>query len=169
MGCLGVLFSLDEKTVLKLKSFNTDEERLEYLQEEIEETMWENEPERLAELDKSWDGLHRSLTDGKFDWDNGTFPLNHVILGGELIYHEEDYIMSLKTPELVIKIADSVAKITKDDLRNGYNQIESDDEDYGAFLSEEDFEYTWYWFEKSKEFWKKAAFENRFVLFTVDQ
>lgn len=167
MACLGVLFSLDEKTVFKLKSFKSDEDRLEYLQEDIEETTMNNEPERFAEFDKSWDALHRSLTDGKFEWTNGTFPLNHVILGGQQIYHKNDYIMSLKTPEQVEKIAVAIEKISKEDLRKGYNNI--DNKDYGFDLTDEDFEYTWTWFQDSLEFWKKAASEKRYVLFTVDQ
>ena len=174
MACLGVLFSLDEKTVLKLKSFKSDEERLDYLQEEIEEEMMSNEPERFAELDKSWDALHRSLTDGKLEWTdetlkftNGTFPLNHVIIGGEPLYFGDDYIMSLKTPEQTIRIAEAISQISKETLSNGYYAIDSDE--YGFELTEEDFEYTWTWFQESLEFWKKAAAEKRYVLFTVDQ
>jgi hypothetical protein len=167
MACLGVLFSLDEKTVSKLKSFKSDEQRLDFLQEDIEETIMNNEPERFAEFDKSWDALHRSLTDGKFEWTNGTFPLNHVILGGQQIYHKDDYIMSLKTPEQVKKISFAIEKISREDLRKGYNNIDS--KDYGFDLTDEDFEYTWTWFQDSLEFWKKAASEKRYVLFTVDQ
>lgn len=167
MACLGVLFSLDEKTVAKLKTIESDEERLDYLQEDIEENIMSNEPERFAEFDKSWDALHRSLTDGKFEWANGSFPLNHVILGGEVIYQEDNYIMSLKTPEQVEKIAEAVMTISEEDLRKGYNKIDRDD--YGFDLTDEDFEYTWTWFQNSLEFWKKASSEKRYVLFTADQ
>jgi hypothetical protein len=167
MACLGVLFSLDEETVSKLKSFESDEDRLDFLQEDIEENIMTNEPERFAEFDKSWDALHRSLTDGKFEWTNGTYPLNHVILGGQQIYFEDDYIMSLKTPGQVEIIAEAIVTISKEDLRKGYNKIDS--KDYGFDLTDEDFEYTWTWFQDSLEFWKKAAFEKRFVLFTADQ
>lgn len=38
MSCLGVLFSLSEKEIAKLKSFKDDEDRLDYLETEIEET-----------------------------------------------------------------------------------------------------------------------------------
>lgn len=31
------------------------------------------------------------------------------------------------------------------------------------------FEYTWGWFEASIKFWKEAAEEKRYVLFTADQ
>ncbi|MCF2875558.1 MULTISPECIES: YfbM family protein [unclassified Tenacibaculum] len=167
MAYLGVLFSLSQKEVQKLKSFLSDEDRLDYLQEEIEEVYFEDYPERFAELEKSWDALHRSLTNGKLEWDNGSFPLNHTILGGELIYRKRNYIMSLKTPEQVKEIYSTLKDIAKTDLRTRYNKIDS--KNYGFELTEEDFEYTWDWFEESKEFWKKADLENRYVLFTADQ
>ena len=174
MACLGVLFSLDEKTVLKLKSFESDEDRLDYLQAEIEEDLMSNHPDKFAELDKSWDALHRSLTDGKLEWSdetpeltNGTFPLNHVIIGGQQLYFGDDYIMSLKTPEQIIKIVEAISQISQKTLRDGYYAI--DNKDYGFELTEEDFEYTWTWFQESLEFWKNAASEKRYVLFTVDQ
>ena len=34
---------------------------------------------------------------------------------------------------------------------------------------EEDFEYTWQWFQSLRKFWLRAAAEGRFVLFSVDQ
>lgn len=167
MPCLGVLFSLDKDTVLKLKSFSSDDERLEFVQEEIESVYFDNFPQRMAELVQSWDALHRCLTDGKLTYINETFPLNHVIMGGEIIYNADNYIMTLKTPEQVKAIATEVIKIDKDNLKKRYYNI--DEVDYEFPLTEEDFEFTWEWFDLSKEFWKLASRENRFVLFTVDQ
>jgi hypothetical protein len=83
MGCLGVHLALDAKTVRKLRSFPSHEERLEYLHEELEEDYFANRPEWLAETDKAWDGIHCTLTDGELGCDKGTYPLNHLILGGE--------------------------------------------------------------------------------------
>lgn len=167
MSCLGVLFALDEIAVGKLKSFRSDEDRLNYLQEEIEEIFFDKYPDYVAELDKAWDALHRSLTDGNLEYTNGNFPLNHVVLGGEIIYTSGDYIMTLKTPEQVEKIADEITKVDISELRNRYNKIDTDS--YGFPLTDDDFEYTWTWFEGSKEFWQLAATEKRYVLFTVDQ
>jgi Domain of unknown function (DUF1877) len=167
MSCLGVLFSLDEKEVNKLKTLKSDRDRLEYLQEEIEEIYFERYPDRVSELDKSWDALHRSLTDGKLEYTNGQYPLSHIILGGEILYFEGDYIMTLKTPEQVKQIAFEINNIDEKYLKNGYNKINVDD--YGFPLTDDDFQYTWDWFDGSKEFWKLAADENRFVLFTADQ
>lgn len=167
MACLGVLFSLDEAESLKLKAFSSDENRLEYLQEELETIYFDEYPERVAELDKSWDALHRSLTNGQLLYDNGTYPLNHVILGGEILYTSGDYIMTLKTPAQVKEIAEKLAGLDKAMLRKGYDQIDA--ASYGDPLTDDDFEYTWDWFVESIPFWKRAASENRFVLFTVDQ
>lgn len=167
MSCLGVLFSLSEKEIAKLKSFKDDEDRLDYLETEIEETYLGKFRDKAAELDKSWDALHRALTDGKLEWDNGSYPLNHVILGGELLYSEDDYIMSLKTPKDVKLISEAIQPIDKEKFREMYFKINEDD--YGFSVNEEDFEYTWSWFESTKEFWKNAALEKRYVLFTVDQ
>ena len=167
MACLGVLFAIDDETLKKLKSLNTDEKRLEFLQEEIEEKFFEEFPDYLAELDKAWDAIHRSLTDGKLEWENGTYPLSHVILGGELLYFQEDYIMTLKTPEQVIEISNAIHKISEKEFRDGYDKI--DKKDYGFELTEEDFEYTFEWFNNSKDFWKKAADQRRAVIFTADQ
>ena len=89
MSCLGVLFSLDEKEVEKLKSYDADSERLEYLQHSIEEIYFEKFPDRIAELDKSWDGLHRSLTDGKYGWD----WFSNSIAFWELAAKENRYVL----------------------------------------------------------------------------
>ena len=164
MSCLGVLFSLDKKEVDKLKAFRLDKDRLEYLQEEIEEAYFDKYPERVAELDKSWDALHRSLTDGKLEYTNGIFPLSHVILGGEPLYFEGDYIMSLKTPDEVKQISPAIDKVDETHLKIGYQKIDTND--YGFPLTDDDFEYTWTWFESSKKFWRLAANENRYILFT---
>ena len=167
MSCLGVLFSLDKDTVSKLKSFPTDNERLEFMQNEVEPSYFENFPQRMAELVQSWDALHRSLTDGKLTYTNGLFPLNHVIMGGEAIYNSDNYIMTLKTPEQVKEIAAEVIKIDKNDFKIFYYKIDAVDYDFP--LTEEDFEFTWEWFDLSKKFWKLALDEGRFVLFTADQ
>lgn len=167
MSSFGVLFSLSEEDVSELKSFEYDDDRLNYLQDVIEVTYYDRFPDKIAELDTSWDTLHRSLTNGKLGWTNGVYPLNHVILAGELLYSGEDYIMSLKTPEQVIEIAIAVQRVTKEDLKRGYQRIDSST--YGFPLNKENFDYTWDYFSDSKEFWNTAAIDNRYVLFTVDQ
>ena len=167
MGCLGVHFALTEEEVAKLRSCKDDAARLEYLQNDIEERYFKKEPEWKAETDKAWDAIHRALTDGKLAYDNGKYPLNHVILGGEPIYAEGDYIMALKTPDQVRAIAGVLSEVGEDALRRGYFAM--DTKEYGFPLTEEDFKYTWEWFSGLKPFWKNAASAGRYILFTADQ
>lgn len=167
MSCRGVHFALTKQQVEKLRSFKTDPERLQYLQEELEEDFIRNDPERMAETDKAWDAMHRCLSDGKLGYDNGEFPLNHLILGGEPLYFEDDHIMSLKTPDQVRRVAASLGLVTPQLMRERYFHI--DPKDYGFPLTEEDYQYTCDWFTDLIPFYQKAAREGRYVLFTAEQ
>ncbi len=167
MGCLGVHFAIDEDAVNALKAQPSDSARLDYLQKEIEATYFREHKDWLAETDKAWDAIHRILTDGRIGWDNGEFPLSHVILGGELLYELDDYIMVLKTPWEVKQIAEALRGVQEDGFRKNYFQI--DPEDYYFSVTEEDFEYTWSWFQSMREFYYRAAESGRFVLFTASQ
>ncbi|MGI4875348.1 MAG: YfbM family protein [Janthinobacterium lividum] len=167
MSCLGVLFSVDQITIELLKKTPSEEERADYVREILETNYFENHQLWVAELNKSWDALHRSLTDGKLAWDNGEFPLNQVILGGEILCSNGDYIIVLKAQEQIAAIATAVNQVSEEQLRERYFRI--DPEEYDDAVDEEDFAGTWAWFEDSKEFWQLAADENRSVLFTVDQ
>jgi hypothetical protein len=161
-----VHFSLDADQVAALKAVDEDE-RVDYVQETFEEELWSADAFRAQETDKAWDAIHRSLTDGALGWDNGSYPLNHVILGGELLYEEDDYILSLKSPEQVRAIAAALPAVTKEKLRAGYDAI--DPGNYGMPLSDDDFEYTWESFQGLVEFYARAAAAGLSVLFTVDQ
>jgi hypothetical protein len=167
MGCLGLHLALDATTVQKLKSFPSEEERLDYLQEELEEEYFGSRKEWLAETDKAWDAIHRTLTDGELAWDNGAYPLNHAILGGELLYTSDDYIMSLKTPAEVLDIAAALRPLSEEDFRKAYFHI--DPGSYGFPVSEEDFKYTWSWFQSLRDFYYRTAEAGLYVLFTADQ
>lgn len=75
--------------------------------------------------------------------------------------------MTLKTPEQVQDIFNCFDSVTESIFRNCYFKIDKDL--YGAETSEEDFDYTWTCFYQSRDFWKLAAEEKRYVLFTADQ
>lgn len=166
MGCLGAHFSLSNDDVERLCAFDQSE-RVCYLHEVIEEEFFAHQPERKAESGKAWDAMHRALSDGELTWDGGTYPLNHVILGGRLLYTGDDFIMVLKTPHQVRDVAEALPKITEAVFRERYFAIDAGS--YGLPLSEEDFHYTWDWFQVVRDFWLRAALERRYVLFTADQ
>lgn len=166
MACRGVLFSIDQATATKLRAMDDDDDVIEYIQETIEEEYFEQHREWLAETDKSWDFMHRALTDGELGWDNGTYPLNHVILGGESLYGDDDYIITLKTPQQVANVAAQLPAITEEIFTEYFRQIPPSE--IGDSFQEE-LEYTWGWFTEVRDFWLRAASEGRFVIFTVDQ
>lgn len=167
MSCLGVHFALSETDVAALRAFDDDQERLSFLQENLEERYMAEPKTYAAESDKSWDAMHRALSDGKLSWDGGAFPLNHAVLGGESLYTGDDYIMSLKTPAQVQVIASALRELTQEDFRARYNRIDRDS--YDSELGDEDFAYTWDWFQEVRALFSRAAAEKRHVLFTADQ
>jgi hypothetical protein len=167
MSCLGVHFALTEKEVAYLRSLGDEQDRLAHLQEVIEDQYLTREKQFAAESDKSWDAMHRTLSDGEMSWDGGEYPLNHVVLAGELLYTDSDYIMSLKTPEQVRDIAAALSGITESDFRRRYDAINPNS--YGFPLTDEDFSYTWDWFQGVRDLYTRAAQAGRFVLFTADQ
>jgi len=167
MSCLGVHFALTEKEAEHLRSLGDEQERLSHLQEVIEEQYFSGEKQFAAESDKSWDAMHRALADGHLSWDGGTYPLNHTVLAGELLYTDSDYIMSLKTPQQVRDIAAALSAVTEPEFRRRYFAIDA--RTYGTPLSEEDFEYTWEWFQGVRDLYVRAGQVGRFVLFTADQ
>ncbi len=166
MSCLGVHFSLSEAEVQQLRGIE-ESERVDHVHEVIEEEYFGGSSERFVETDKSWDAMHRTFASGQLSYDSGQRPLDHLILGGELLYTEDDFIMSLKSPQQVQDVAALLPSVTKEDFRRRYFAI--DQESYGFPLSEEDFDYTWTNFQDVRRFWLHAAGENRHVLFTVDQ
>jgi hypothetical protein len=103
----------------------------------------------VAQSDKAWDALHRALSNGTMSWDGGEYPL------------------SLKDPKTVADVAAALPGVTEETLRARYFAI--DPEDYGFPVTDQDFEYTWQWFQEGRTMWLRAASEARYVLFTADQ
>jgi len=167
MACLGVFFAVTQAEAKEMRSLPDDESCLEYLQEVIEERYFSEHPEFLAETGKAWDALHRALADGELTWTGGAFPLNHAVLAGESLYTQQDYILTLKTPQQVQDIAAALTTVSEDEFRKRYFAI--DPVSYELPLTEDDFAYTWYALETVRDFYDRAASAGRYVLFTVDQ
>lgn len=164
MSCLGVHFALSDQET-KLLIDKNERGRLEFVQEVLEETYLTTP--YAAQTDKSWDAMHRLLSDGCLTSDGGEYPLNHTILAGRILYTKNDYIMSLKTPDQVKDIAQALRALTEESFRARYQTIPAGN--YDAELSEDDFGYTWSWFQDVRELYALAAVENKHVLFTADQ
>jgi len=167
MGCLGLHFALTNREAAVLHSLPTDEARLDYVVEDLVEDFWSDFPGFVAQTDKAWDGIHRALTDGELDYDQGAYPLSHVIMDGERVYFADDHIMVLKAPSEVVDVASALQRVTKNSFRTSYFRI--DPNECGYSIDESDFEYTWHWFEELRPFWSRAAENGRHVLFSASQ
>ena len=162
MTCRAVLFALtpeQEKQLLEAKGDDAVTEFVDFIEEEWDE-------QGVCELDKSWDAIHRMLTDGKLEWDNGEYPLNHAILGGRQLYEGDDYIVTFVAPEQVADVAAVLPKLTEAELRERFFKIDPDD--YGEPIDEDGFVYPMSWWENLVMFYGEAASAGRSVVFTVD-
>lgn len=163
----GVHFALSDKDAARLRAFWTNAARLEFITDDIEERYFDDAKTHVAESDKAWDAMHRALADGELTWDGGAYPLNHAVLGGERLYTGDDYIMILKTPPQVRDVAAALDALTEQDFRRRYDAI--DEASYDGEMNDQDFAYTWEWFQNVRTLYRKAAQEGRHVLFTADQ
>ena len=101
MACRGVFFAITADDAAALQGA-ADDDALMILVEAIEE-VWDRD--NLAECDKSWDAMHRLLTDGILQFGNGPEPLRHCVLGPNQLHDADDYIVSLVPPVKVKEVA----------------------------------------------------------------
>ena len=164
MACRGVHFAITKIDADRLLSAPSDEAVLAIVQDDIEER-WDED--WLYQSDKSWDAIHRSLSDGTLDPNGGSYPFKLAVLGGRQLYLQDDYIISLVVPDQVRDVSAALAGSKKGWLKARYDSI--DPNSYGVPKSEDDWEYTWENFVGLASFFRKAADANRSVLFTADQ
>jgi Domain of unknown function (DUF1877) len=152
---------LTEEQATRLDSPGSNDEVLMAFVQEIEQA-WDRD--WLQETDKSWDAIHRCLTDGKLEF--GDTSYHKCILGSDNLHEGRDYIVSFLSPEEVKEVLAVIKEIDRAEMRRRYDAI--DVKSYQGTLSDDDFEYTWSWFRYLKDFFQKAASANRATIFTVD-
>ncbi|MFM2313602.1 MAG: hypothetical protein RLZZ04_2878 [Cyanobacteriota bacterium] len=161
MANRGVHFALTNSQTQAVLTAKNDVELMSAI--EIIEEEWDDE--YLAESDKAWDAIHRCLTDGSLLYENGEYPLNHCICGGQQLYSGEDYTICYASAAQVKDVAVALNQITESWMREQYFSIPL--HEYGE-LSEDDFQYTWEWFQAVRQLYRKASVKDRVVIFTVD-
>ncbi|ARQ91880.1 DUF1877 family protein [Stenotrophomonas maltophilia] len=167
MSCLGVHFALTAEEVSLLRAQPDGEIRVNFVKEVFEEVYLGDESPYAAESAKAWDAMDRAMTvklDDSLDPDG---VLRYLVVDGEPLNSGDDFILSLKTPDQVALVATIIENIDISAFRNRYFMI--DPAEYGELPSEEDFQYTWEWFQCVRDLFRTAANSKRFVLFTVDQ
>jgi hypothetical protein len=122
--------------------------------------------------ENAWDGIHRSLTDGKLGL--ASTPRHLCILGATERFwvrredEQLEYIVNILEPGEVRRVTDAIRGVDRDELLRGYEGIDPDSF-YALNMSEDDFEYTWDNFRSLRAFFERAADAGRWVVFRVDQ
>ncbi|MGV9563526.1 DUF1877 family protein [Streptomyces sp. NPDC003480] len=163
MAARAVLFALDAQDAERILACPGDDEVIE-LVEEVEDR-WDMD--HLFELDKSWDALHRCFTDGELAFENGEYPLSHVILGGVPLHEGDDYIVCYVAPDQVREVAAALEPLDNQWLSNRFATLTF--EAYQGTGDAEDIAYTQAFLPGLKNFYHTAAQNGRAVIFTVDQ
>ncbi len=164
---LGVHFALTNDEARQLKEISGDDERIDFVVNQVEKRCFRFEREWLCHTDKAWDPIHRTLTDGELTCCNGEYPLSHVILGGERLCLGDKYIMILKTPEQVVDIAAAMKRVSEVEYRFRFFQLDEQECDFR--VDDDNLGYSWRWFGELRAFYGRAAEHFRSVLFTAPQ
>ena len=89
-------------------------------------------------MDKSWDAMHRCLTDGSLNG-SGVYPFDLCVFGGKQLHNPKDCIISFKSADEVKDLAVKLPVVDRREFRDHYFKMH---DDY-LHRSEIDFEYTW--------------------------
>jgi hypothetical protein len=170
MACRGVFFAITQEDEAKLLSAEDSDSVIEIITEEIEER-WEEE--WLQQMDKSWDAIHRCLGDGTLRTSQPSVGAK-AVLGGRQLSSRDDYIISYLTIEEVRAVAAAVAPLEKAEFRRRYFGLKKkflwfDRTEYSGPIGEQDFEYSWAYFDDMRKFYAKAERAGRATVFSVDQ
>ena len=152
MPCRGLYLALTPDQEPRLLACLSDDEVIALVQEIEEE--WDEE--HLCQTDKAWDAIHRVLGDDE-----------RVVLGGKSLYEGDEYIVTYLTASDVAQLAPQLQPIPEEWFRERYFALKASD--YADFVSEEDFGYSWEYFQCIRKFFQQSAQQNRPIIFTVDQ
>lgn len=119
----------------RLLAADGDDDLVEVV-EEIEESSY---GEWSRGTDKTWDVIHRCLTDGALAFDNGHYPLSHVVLGGRQLQGDDGYVVALVTAEQVVDVAQALDGVDETWTRELFFGLGFDD--YDGVRDEDDFRY----------------------------
>lgn len=160
---LGVHFAVTAAQLKVLRAARGDDEAVLKLVAEVEED-WDGR--WLAESDKAWDAMHRTLSDGELTFAGGLehAPLGCTVLGGESMVEDENETVVLIEPRAVTKTATALEKLTQPEFRKRYFKL---CKGYASEFGEEDFGYTWSNLQTVRALFVKAAKAKRAIVFTV--
>lgn len=170
MACRGMFFAVSKEEEARLLSAPDSNTVVEIVTEEIEER-WDEA--WLQEMDKSWDAIHRCLGDGSLRNLQPALTAK-AVLGGRQLSSRSDWIISYLSAAEVKEVAAALPLIDQTELRRRYFGLKKkflwfDLSKLDGPIDEQDFEYSWSYFENMRSFFVKAAAADRAMVFAVDQ
>ncbi len=119
---------------------------------------------QVLEVKRTWDAIHRCLTEGTLDPEGGDFPLNHVILGGKKIHHGDDYVAAVIRPDMVTFIAEALREVKEPEFRKCFFAL--GDQGYDQPINEKEYSYVWHAVQEIRTFFEFCDEERFAVMFT---
>jgi hypothetical protein len=119
---------------------------------------------QILEVKRTWDAIHRCLTEGMLDPEAGAFPLNHVILGGKKLHNGDDYVAVVVRPDMVTFIAETLHEIKEPDFRKKFFALA--DKGYDQPINEKEYSFIWHTVQEIRTFFEYCDEERFAVLFT---
>jgi hypothetical protein len=162
MSGQGYHLALDSDQAKELLSLDDEMEILDWVDQLLTKVWNEEDTTPIAGGYKDWNILLCCLTNGSYDPEGGTYPLNRCFFGGQLLVRDGS-IVNLVIAEEVREVAEALgnfsqAELTERSLRL-WPELSGDDE-YGAYLCEI--------LEELREFYHRSAQESRAVMFYTD-
>lgn len=119
---------------------------------------------QILDVKRTWDAIHRCLTEGTLDPEAGEFPLNHVILGGKKLHNGDDYIAVVVRPDMVTFIAEGLREVKEPDFRKAFFGL--GEKGYDQAINEKEYSFIWHMVHEIRAFFEYCDEERFAVLFT---
>lgn len=120
---------------------------------------------QLVDCKRTWDALHRCLTEGTLDPTGGEIPMNHAILGGKKLNKGPEFIAVLVRPDLTPFVAEALHNIKEPDFRQRYFALGN--HGYEQPINEKEYALVWHHLQELRTFFEYCSEERFAVLFTA--
>jgi hypothetical protein len=143
---------------------NKDDATLPPLIEELKNDKVLKANAQILDCKRTWDPIHRCLTEGTLDPEAGEFPRNHVILGGKKLHNGDDYIAVVIRPDMVPFIAEALHDLKEPEFRKCFFALA--DKGYDQPINEKEYSYVWHMVQELRGFYEFCDAERFAVLFS---
>ena len=120
---------------------------------------------QVVECKRTWDAIHRCLTEGTLDPTGGEVPMNHAILGGKQLNKGNEFIAVLVRPDLTPFVAEAMHDMKEPDFRQRFFALGQ--HGYDQPINEKEYTLVWHHVQELRSFFEFCSEERFAVLFTA--